>query len=400
MADTLLLRLAPDLQGLRDWLLLDPQGQIKTPVQSGPPASAVVSGARQVVVLVPGAEVSLYQARVPGRNRQRVLRAIPFALEEQLANDVETLHFAIGKSLGDDGYPVAVVDRQRMDAWMELLREAGIHAHQWVPDTLALPRNEGWSLLPEADTVLVRSGDYSGFACDMDNLPVLVSMLAAREQLPQTARVYGPLVLDLEGVDVELDESQQQPLELFARGWFAGPSIDLLQGDYSRREEWGRFLRPWKATAALLIAALVLAGASAGLNYSRLSQQKEQLHADIQALYKQTFPKARRIVNPRAQMEQQLKQLQRHTGGGKSNFLGMFAEAANVVRTAKGVTVKGASYRDGRLDLEILADNLQLLDTLKQSLVGGGSLNAEIQSATTDASQKVKSRIRIKAKGS
>ncbi|MFC1772556.1 type II secretion system protein GspL [Pseudomonadota bacterium] len=399
MADTLLIRLAPDLQGLRDWLLVDLQGQVKTPVQSGAPTSAVVSGARRVVVLVPGAEVSLYEARVPGRNRQRVLRAIPFALEEQLADDVEMLHFALGDSLGTDRYPVAVVERQRMDAWLAQLREAGISAHQWVPDTLALPRTDGWSLLPEADAVLVRSGDYSGFACDTETLPVLVSMMAAREQLPETARVYGSVVVDLEGVDVELDDSQLQPLDVLARGWFAGPVIDLLQGAYSRREEWGRLLRPWKATAALLIAALLLAGTSTGLNYYHLTRQKTQLETDIQALYKKTFPKARRIVNPRAQMEQQLKQLQRHTGGS-TDFLGMFAETANAVRTAKGITVKGASYRDGRLDLDLQADNLQLLDTLKQALVSGGGMHAEIQSATTDDSKKINSRIRIKVKDS
>jgi general secretion pathway protein L len=399
MADTLLIRLAPDLQGLRDWLLVDLQGQVKTPVQPGPPTSAVVSGARRVVVLVPGAEVSLYEARVPGRNRQRVLRVIPFALEEQLAGDVETLHFALGTSLGADRYPVAVVARQRMDAWMAQLREAGISAHQWVPDTLALPRTDGWSLLPEADTVLVRSGDYSGFACDADNLPVLVSMLDTREQLPETARVYGSAVLDLQGVDVELDDTQLQPLDILARGWFAGPVIDLLQGAYSRREEWGRLLRPWKASAAMLVAVLVLAGVSTGLNYYHLTRQKAQLATDIQALYKQTFPKARRIVNPRAQMEQQLKQLQRRSGGS-ADFLSMFAETANSVRTAKGITVKGASYRDGRLDIDLLAENLQLLDTLKQALVSGGSLQAEIQSATTEDGQKVKSRIRIKVKGS
>jgi general secretion pathway protein L len=341
----------------------------------------------------------LYEARVPGRNRQRVLRAIPFALEEQLAGDVETLHFALGTSLGGDRYPVAVVDRQRMDAWMAQLREQGISAHQWVPDTLALPRSEGWSLLPEADTVLVRSGDYSGFACDLDNLAVLVSMLDARDQLPETARVFGSEMLEVEGVDVELDDSRLQPLDTLARGWFAGPVIDLLQGAYSRREEWGRLLRPWKATAAMLVAALVLVSVSTGLNYYHLARQKEMLATDIQALYKQTFPQARRIVNPRVQMEQQLKQLQRRSGGG-ADFLGMFAETANSVRTAKGITVKGASYRDGRLDIDLLADNLQLLDSLKQALVSGGSLDAEIQSATANDTQKINSRIRIKVKGS
>jgi general secretion pathway protein L len=400
MADTLLIRLAPAQQGIRDWLLIDAEGQVKTPAQDGAPAGAVVAGARRVVVLVPGEDVALLEARVPGRNRQRLLRAIPFALEEQLASDVEDLHFALGDTLGDDRYPVAVVERQLMDAWAALLLEAGIVAHQWVPETLALPHQEGWSLLPDGDRLLVRSGDFTGFGCDTDNLPVMVSLLAGGDHLPEKARVFGAATLDVVGIEIERDDSQLQQLDILARGWSQGPVIDLLQGPYSRREEWGRLLRPWKATAALLLGAILVAGVATSVNYYRLKQQQAQLSEDIQALYKQTFPNARRIVDPRAQMEQQLKQLQRRAGGGQTDFLAMFAETASVVRSAKGIAVQGASYRDGRLDLDLQADDLQLLDTLKQELVKSGRMRAEIQSATTDANKKVKSRIRIEGKAS
>jgi general secretion pathway protein L len=402
MADTLLIRLAPRLAGIRDWLLVDAEGQIKTPVQTGVPAGAVIVGARRVVVLVPGEDVALLEARVPGsRNRQRLLRAIPFALEEQLASDVEELHFALGKPLGDDRYPVVVVERRQMDAWAEQLRDAGISAHQWVPETLAVPRGDaGWGLLPDGDRVLVHSGDFSGFVCDTDNLGMMVSLLAGDDRLPETARVYGATTVTLVGVDVELDATQTQPLNILARGWSQGPVIDLLQGAYSRREEWGRLLRPWKASAAMLLAGLLIAAVSTGVHYHRLTRQQEQLAADIEALYKQTFPNARRIVNPRAQMEQQLKELQRRAGGGSADFLGMFAETASVVRSAQGVKVQGASYRDGRLDLDLQADNLQLLDSLKQALVSSGRMQAEIQSATTESDQKIKSRIRIEVKES
>jgi general secretion pathway protein L len=401
MADTLLVRLAPRLAGIRDWMLVDGEGQTRTPVQTGAPAVAVIGGARRVVVLVPGEDVALHAARVPvGRNRQRLLRAIPFALEEQLASDIEDLHFAIGKPDGDQ-YPVAVVERRQMDAWAKLLREAGISAHQWVPETLAVPHaGDGWDLLPDGERVLVRSGDCSGFTCDADTLEVMTTLVAAEERLPAQARVYGAAPLVLEGVEVIRDATQVQPLDILARGWSRGPVIDLLQGAYSRREEWGRLLRPWKATAALLLAGVLLAALSTGVNYYRLTQQQQQLSADIEALYKQTFPNARRIVNPRAQMEQELKRLQRRAGGSDAGFLGMFAATASVVRGAQGINVQGASYRDGRLDLELQADNLQLLDSLKQALVSSGRMTAEIQSATTEDNQKVKSRIRIEARAS
>ena len=400
MAETLLIRLAAGTQGLRDWLLVDEQGQGKGPVQKGAPDTGIINSVRRVVVLVPGAEVSLAEARVPGRNRQRVLRAIPYALEEQLATDVEELHFALGPVKEGDRYPVAVVDHSLMNAWTSMLRDIGIQAEQFIPETLALPSDTGWSLMVDGDTVLVRSGEYGGFAADSDNLPVLFALFEAKQQAPETARIFGSTVFDLGAVDVELVDERVQPLEILARGWAQGPAINLLQGAYSRREEWGRLLRPWKASAALLLAGFILIGFTTGLNYYHLSQQREQLSAQIEDVYRKAFPRAKRIVNPRAQMEQKLKQLRRQTGGGNADFLAMFAETADVVRATKGIKVRGASYRNGRLDLDLQADNLQILDGLKQALVSSGLMSAEIQSASTEADQKVKSRMRVQVKGS
>ena len=94
------------------------------------------------------------------------------------------------------------------------------------------------------------------------------------------------------------------------------------------------------------------------------------------------------------------KQLQRGAGAGETDFLGLLAETASVLRATSGIKVEGASYRDGRLDLDLRAENLQVLDQLKQSLAGNGKMSAEIQSATTEADQKVRSRIRVQGVGS
>ncbi len=197
MAETLLIRMAPDATGFRDWLLADDQGQAKSPVQVGAPDEGVIRATSRIVVLVPGAEVLLSEARVPGRNRKRALRAIPYALEERLAADVDNLHFALGPAQDDERFPVAVVDRSRMDAWAALLEDRGIEANQWLPDVLALPAPESgaWSLMIDAGTVLVRGGAYTGFASEPGALETLVSLFAAREELPERATVFGPAVV-------------------------------------------------------------------------------------------------------------------------------------------------------------------------------------------------------------
>ena len=401
MSDILLVRLAGGEGGFRDWILVDAAGHARTPARRGAPEAGVVAGAARCLVLVPAEAVLLAQARVPGRKRQRVLRALPYALEEQLASDVEELHFALGPAQEDDHYPVAVVDRQLMDAWSALLEQAGVTAHAWIPETLALPlADEGWSVLAEDERVLVRSGPYAGFGVEADALPVLLSLMRRREQLPGRAQLFGARVIDLEEIETDLAGRELQPLEVLARGVVQGPVIDLLQGDYSRSEEWGRLLWPWRTTAALLAAGLVLGGVSAGLDYYQLSREQVRLAADIEAAYRETFPQARRIVNPRAQMEQKLKALQHLAGGGgRTPFLRLLGDVGRVLKKTGGIRIEGATFRDGRLDLQLVADNVQILDRLKQSLASEAKLAAEIQSATTGKDGKVSSRVRIEGGG-
>ena len=123
------------------------------------------------------------------------------------------------------------------------------------------------------------------------------------------------------------------------------------------------------------------------------SKEREALGQRIEETYRQAFPKANRVVNPRVQMQQQLDQLLRRQGGG-DGFMTLLARAGDVLRTNKAIEISGASFRAGRLDVDLTANNLQVLDELKQTLAGKG-LVVEIQSATTDASQRVKSRLRI-----
>jgi general secretion pathway protein L len=66
-----------------------------------------------------------------------------------------------------------------------------------------------------------------------------------------------------------------------------------------------------------------------------------------------------------------------------------------VLKGMEGVEVSAATFRAGRLDVELTVANLQLLDQLKQALMESGRLAVEIQSATTGKDQRVQSRLRI-----
>ena len=87
-------------------------------------------------------------------------------------------------------------------------------------------------------------------------------------------------------------------------------------------------------------------------------------------------------------------------GGGPAGATAatLLARSGDVLRAADDVDITGASFRAGRLDLDLTVVSLQLLDELKQTLTARG-LAVEIQSATTEAGQRVKSRLRIQGSG-
>jgi general secretion pathway protein L len=401
MRNTLLIRLGQGDDGNCEWLPLDGTGQPVGRVRSGElSAAAAEANGLRVVVLVPGIDCLLTQATIPGRNRQKLLRAVPYALEEQLIEDVENLHFSLGPALPGGGYPVAVIATRRIDALLDACRSAGLDVYQLIPDILAVPcAGDAVCVVIDGDVALVRTGPYSGFVVDTENLGLLLAGLPQPAEDSPARPVYiqmpaGGVLPDLGAVaaEAELTRHEGPALMLLSQG-MGGAFIDLLQGTYSRSQEWGKLWRPWRASAALLLAGILLSNIVTGVDYFRLSGERDELNARIQDVFMESFPGTKRVVDPRVQMQQQLEQLQRLAGSG-DQFLSLLARSADVLRTATDIEIAGASYRAGRLDVDLTAANLQVLDQLKQSLAARG-LAVEIQSAAADAGQRVKSRLRI-----
>ncbi len=362
---------------------------------------------RQTVVLVPSEQVILTEVTVPTSNRQRQAQAVPYLLEDLLADDVEQLHFALG-SYRDGKVVVATVAHEQMQRWMGRLAEAGIQTKFMVPDVLALPFSEEmWSVLLTGDIAKVRTGLQSGFSCDAENLPVLLEQALehAEDNRPQRLQITDcrdDKSVTLEnilppGVEYEIADCDKGFLSLFAQGYRDESirTINLLQGQYSQRERLSKLWRPWRPAAALLVALLVVQGVMASVEYRRLSAEKEQLKKQVEEHFRQGFPEIKRIVNPRLQAERSLKSLR--VQGGGAGFLVLLQDTGPVLQSLSDVRLQGISYKEGKLILGIQLKNLQQLDELEQKLKQKPSLAVEVLSASS-RNKHVEARIRIGAR--
>ncbi|HHB13451.1 MAG TPA: type II secretion system protein GspL [Chromatiales bacterium] len=404
--ETLLLRFPPAPPDgdppVVQWVLLDSHNVPLGETQAGALAEAAALAAqRRVVALAPAEQVTLFEVQLKARSRQQLLRAVPYALEDELAEDVEDLHFALGPNLGEDRYPVAVVSKAHMAYWIDALHEAGLRLRLLIPETLALPYHDGeWTLLQEPGRCVVRTGPWAGFFADPALLGTLLDLAWDREQThPELLRCHccSEDPPPRPPGDARLERGEQCPMALFAGGLDLARPLDLLQGEFRPKAGTTKWVRPWLAAGVLLALWIGLELLVAWNDVRSYRNQVGALRSQIEAVYRQAFPGARRVVNARVQMEQKLKELRRAAGGrDEGGLLPLLAAGAEAVSRERSIRVDTVSYRQGQVELRLEGKELQALERIKQYVEQKG-LDAEIQSADTSG-QQISARIVIRAK--
>jgi len=358
---------------------------------------AAAAGYR-LTLLVPSIDISLLAAQVPSSRRQYLHQALPYALEEQLAADVETLHFAIANTRPGTSILCAVLAKATLRNWLGKLAAVGLKPDVAIPDVLALPQQSGqWSLLLEANSAYLRTGPYSGLACDTTALSHLLPQLIQQsgEQRPQRIIINEIPSAGTEQTRQELERYCKEmkldfthatianALPMMARATLAATPINLLQGDFSRRKQTQQLWRPWRAAAALLTLLLLIQGGITTSRYTRLSHQEQQLNEQIENIYRQSFPESRRIVNVRAQMEQGLQALR--SGSGMQELPQLLLHAGPALHRPD-IELRALQYTPEQFTIELTARNLQALDQLKQTLESE-VIHAEILQADSSHDQ-------------
>ncbi len=350
---------------------------------------------RRLVVLIPSADVRLAVIDLPAKQVAKVLQAVPYLLEEQLADDVETLHFALGTRQADGSWPVAVVAHERLRQWLAFFTERGVRPDAMIPDVLALavPDEQQFSMLIDGDQVLVRSSRENGFVCSRDDLEL--SLQLADPDRQRALRIAVPRDQDFDpgtlGRTVEPLHGYTQPLDALLQSLRPDRVIDLLQGPYSIKQGLLRHWLPWRLAASLAAVAIVLAATVHGVQAWRIGSELTALNAANEERYKKIFPAESRIVDLDAQLSQQMARLS--SGASNPKLLSLVGTVAKAQAAVSSVKIDALQYREGALYVGMSAANLQALDALKAwfEQAEAGALEVQSANAGTDGVQ-----IRIK----
>jgi general secretion pathway protein L len=425
MPHTLLLRLPAPGEKDAEWLSLDASGAPTNARQRGPLSlAAAVGRSARVIVLVPATQVLLAEPELPPGSGAKLARAVPFALEEQLTEDVDKLVFAIGKRRAAGataagtpvtGTPVAVVARSVLSGWLAELEEVGIEPSALYADVSMLPQNPGQSVLwYEAGRLSVRRPERLPFAVELSPIAealVVAGIIADPLGAPETHILesaifyvtredWGRIQSEMEPLTDKFASLKIQlladgPLPWLARNLAAADAVNLLQGEFARTPDYGSQWRRWR-TAAVLAAALIAVHVIAdAVQLRQAKKETAALDDEIAQLFAVALP-SQPVRDPRRQMEQRLERI-RHSGPGGQYFLHGMQALSDAVGATPNTRVDSLNYHEGALDLKVDAPSLATLSSLNQVMAQRG-MAAEIQSSTP-VSGGVEAHLQIRVAG-
>ncbi len=412
MADWLLLRLPRDPAQAPAWLVADARGQLlaQPSTDLGAELAAAARG-RQVALIVPGADVLPLTANLPQAGDSRLQQLAPFALEDQVSEDIDSLHFALGaRDAASGDTPVQVVARALLDEWLARARAWGLDPVAVYADSALAPHVPSQlSILIDEDHLIIRHGAATMVLPASDPALVLDLVLgsdATPEDLhvtvyasPEGWRLHGPKfeALRVRVATLKVQLSAGGVLPLLAQGLAAPERINLLQGSYRARTESGASWRRWRLVAALA-GVLLLAHVGARLwELQRLRGAERALDVAMEQAAALALPGEPLRGDLRRRVEQRM---QLAAGGGRSQgeWLHVLAAVAAAHDNVPATRIQGLSFKPGEMELRVAGPDADSLEQLSQALRASG-YTAQVASGSNQG-QGFQGRIQLKGPGS
>jgi general secretion pathway protein L len=401
MTDWLLLRMPADADAPIVWAAADATGQLLSLPSSDTGGSLhTLSTGRRVALLVPGAEVSQFQVALPAGNEARQLQLAPFALEDQVSEDVELLHFSVGARDALTGLtPVAVVARNRMQQWLaratslQLIPQAVFaesdlapvlpgHVTMVVADEHLLLRNDTARplLLPAADPELALDmllGD------EIDLATVHLAVYASPDDWARHAAAVEVLRERVASYKVQL--SAGAPLALFAQGLAHSTPISLLQGGFRPQKASGATWRQWRPAAALAAALLLLHGVGSWWQLRQMRRASAEAEQSIAVLYGSIFPGQPPGPEPRRRLERRLASVS-GDANQQGELMHLLAAVAAARQNVPVAQLQSFTFKPGSMQMKLTAPDATTLEQFSKALgasgytaqVTGGSVRGEV----------------------
>jgi general secretion pathway protein L len=332
------------------------------------------AGGRAICTLVPTSDVLLKWVELPAKAGRKAIAAIPFMLEEEISGDINQQFFALGPKESNK-QAVAIVNKDKLQTWLDCIEEAGLSCNLMLPDILALPvTDDAWSILELGQQLLVRQDNWAGLQGETPWLSQAIKHQArqAAKTDEQGLSINNYSALDLSEFDHLTATSMplDMPMKILAEGAQAA-NFNLLQGEFKVKNQTSGNWKKWRLAAVLAVIALFTSLIDKTLELNKIETELAGIKSQIDSEYKRAFPNAGAYRNLKTTMQRKMKTLEQ--GGGGSSILLMLSQLKQAFEASqvKPQTIRFDSKR-AELRLQAVAKDFGDLDKFKKQAEAQG----------------------------
>jgi len=414
MSETLLIHYNINDAQQATWALCNADGELTGKISTGPLHElAGIASSHPAIILLNSQCLHINQLQLPTQNMQKLLKAVPYAIEEFIADDIDNFHFVIAKNKHDNATSVVGINKNTLKNITQAFQDANINVEKIIPDALCLAAESNqWVCLNYKNTSYLQTDITNGMVVSHELLPyVLANKLKDDEQTrPEKILLFCEQenttafdALKAEKIfddDIEINSIvyNTHPLVVFCGNYKQALPLNLLQHKFKTKRKTSGYWQHWRLAASLAAIWLVLHLGMTAFQHAQLKQENIVTKARIEKIYKKAFPLSRKIINPRVQMEQKLKELKGSAGNSSKGLIFLLAESFGTQSLdKKNITLQSLTFRNNRMNIGLESSNLQAIENLNKKLNSNKKIKSEIISSSSEK-DKVKGNLRIEGR--
>jgi general secretion pathway protein L len=365
----------------------------------------------EIIGLLPAYAALCTEVKVPGNQSRYVQQALPFAVEDQIAQDIDEMHLVLGEKSKTGEFRVIGVDHALFSSLFDDLNDdelVGALKSIYLDSDLIDLEQHSLKILLTAHEAFIIEKNRQAISIHHGNLiPYLDALFLASSESDTEEERSVAIVLDKTVQDSSkllLAEIEQYPhitthisqysdtaFEYICSQYFKlkKTPLNLCQGNYKVSSKSKGVWAKWRAVALIAGLGFIL---QLGLFVGEgmyLNKQSEEVSKNALIEYKKAVNGANNISVeklPRI-IKGQLNQLNT-VGAVKLDFLDLLGEAGNQYNLSaykSSLVFNSINYSEqrGELMLEMHAKSFDQLEALKKAIVDSG-LNAKISSAVQE----------------
>lgn len=312
--------------------------------------------ARTIVVLSAGL-CGIYEVALPKINENKLRNTIPFALEENIAQDIELVHVCFDqKFYADNQYLTTIIDKPGFQEFVEKLKTLNIHFDIITIDYFALDKEE---VVFTPTGLLINHNDFKGSLSEELTAKYLNSehknLLSFKENV----------LFKLESLSAK--NINQQNISYYtwiAKRLLEKPVFNLCQGDFVIKTRKQKIIKWYKISGVLAFSICVCFIVFNATYYFNLNREIKKYDKNIERIYKKFFPEAINVVSPKFRIEHLLKQ----NADDNDSSLFMLLNLLGLALNNFTYTIEKIDFKDNTILVSLMFADFKTLEAVETEL--------------------------------